>query len=223
MAKSFHFKGRVRYFSIATMAQDGAKEAVIKDIIDCAGHTAPLMQVKYENEECLLIAPEGIRAGDKIKVGKSDELKPGDIAYLSDIPVGMPIFNLESKPGDGGKFVRASGTFARIVTKTDTNVLVRLPSKNVREFGFKCRATIGRIAGSGRTEMPFLKAGAMHHKMKVLGKLYPRTKAVSMNAVDHPYGGSSSATKGRPTIAPKNAPPGRKVGKIRPRRTGHKR
>ena len=67
-AKSFHFKGRVRYFSMINMVENAAKEAEIRDIIDCPGHTAPLMQVKINGEECLIIAPEGIKVGDKINV-----------------------------------------------------------------------------------------------------------------------------------------------------------
>ena len=59
--------------------------------------------------------------------------------------------------------------------------------------------------------------------MKARNKLYPRVSGVSMNSVDHPFGGSSSHTKGRPTQASRNAPPGRKVGKIAPKRTGRKK
>ncbi len=202
------------------MIENSFKNAVIKGIIDCPGHSAPLMAVEFENEMFLTAAPEGVREGDKISIGKPETFKAGDIAYLKDIPIGASIFNIESKPGDGGKFVRASGGFAKIMAKNGDSVTVRLPSKKLKEFNAKCRATVGRIAGSGRTEKPFLKAGAVYHKMKSKGKLYPRTSGVSMNAVDHPFGGSSSSVKGRPTIAPRNAPPGRKVGKLRPRRTG---
>ena len=68
-----------------------------------------------------------------------------------------------------------------------------------------------------------MKAGRKYHYMKARNKLYPRVCGISMNAVDHPHGTSRSSKKGHPTIAPRNAPPGRKVGKIRPRRTGMKR
>ena len=79
---------------------------------------------------------------------------------------------------------------------------------------------IGLVAGAGRPEKPFMKAGTKHHKMKARNKLYPIVSGVAMNSLSHPFGGTQSSHKGRPTIAPKNAPPGRKVGKIRPRQTG---
>ena len=79
---------------------------------------------------------------------------------------------------------------------------------------------IGTIAGGGRTEKPFLKAGTRHFRMKAKNKFYPIVSGISMNAVAHPFGGKGSHTKGRPTQASRNAPPGRKVGSIAPRRTG---
>ena len=98
-----------------------------------------------------------------------------------------------------------------------------LPSKKEKSFSPQCRATLGVIAGQGRKEKPFLKAGTRHYYMKARNKLYPRVKGQSMNAVDHPHGTSRSSKKGQPTIADRNAPPGAKVGKIRPRRTGMQR
>ena len=95
-----------------------------------------------------------------------------------------------------------------------------LPSKKEKQFHPDCRANIGRIAGSGRTEKPIVKAGNAYYKMKAKNKLYPIVSKNSMNAVDHPYGTSRTSKKGRPTIARKHAPPGAKVGKIKPRRTG---
>ena len=220
---SFHFKGKVKYFSLLNMVEDGFQKAEIKEIINCPGHSAPLMKLKLNKEDCLVVAPEGVRVGDTVNVGKPDVFKAGDLAYLRDIPIGYSVFNLESKHGDGGKFVRSSGTFAKIMAKSVSNDTVKLPSKKLKEFNIKCRATVGRIAGSGRTEKPLIKAGTVHHKMRARGKLYPRTSGVAMNSVDHPFGGSSSSVKGRPTISPRNAPPGRKVGKLRPRRTGRRK
>ena len=85
-----------------------------------------------------------------------------------------------------------------------------------------CRAAIGTVAGSGRVDKPFIKAGTKFHKMHARNKLYPKVCGVSMNAVDHPFGGSSSHVKGRPTQSPRSAPPGRKVGKVAPKRTGRR-
>jgi len=142
---------------------------------------------------------------------------------LRNIPEGISIFNIESFPGDGGKFVRSSGGFAKIITKMKDVVVVEMPSSKRRDFLPNCRATIGVIAGSGRKEKPWLKAGKRYYAMKAKNKLWPQISGTSQNAVDHPFGGSSSAVKGGPTQASRNAPPGRKVGKIAPKNTGKKR
>ena len=214
-SNSHRFKGDAKYQIVKEESV-----GVIKDIINCPGHSAPLVKLKVKGKDWIIIGAEGIAVGQKVQINGKKGFKPGDIAPLNLLPIGSTVFNIESKPGDGGKFVRSSGTFAKITAKQEDHILVKLPSKSNKKFNPDCRASVGRVAGSGRIERPFYKAGKMFHKRKATGRLYPRTSGVAMNAVDHPYGGSSSAHKGTPTIAPKNAPPGRKVGKIRPRRTG---
>ena len=217
-APSFRYKGDAKYGKL----QESLIKGKVIDIFKCPGHSAPLAQIKYENnEEIITIAPEGIKVGEIVSYGK-DAIKPGNIMQLKDIPEGTAIFNIEAQPGDGGKFVRSSGCFAKVVSKFHDRIVVLLPSKKEREFKGECRASIGIIAGSGRKEKPFYKAGNKYKAMKARNKYYPRVSGVSMNAVDHPFGGSSSHSKGRPTQAPRNAPPGRKVGKIAPKRTGRK-
>jgi large subunit ribosomal protein L2 len=195
----------------------------IVDFIDCAGHSAPLARVTYEDgEECLAVAVEGLRVGDEV-TNSGQIVSQGNTLSVGDIPEGTVVCNIERQPGDGGKFVRAGGAFAKIVAKTQEGVVIRLPSKKEKIFFPACRATIGVIAGGGRTEKPFLKAGKKFFAMKAKNKLYPKVSGISMNAVDHPFGGSSSHHKGKPTVAPHGAPPGRNVGKIRPRRTGRRK
>jgi len=147
-------------------------------------------------------------------------IKTGNTLPLTKIPTGVVIYNIEGRPGDGGKFARTSGSSARIVAKSTKRIIVQLSSKKQKEFHKECMATIGVAAGAGRTDKPFLKAGNKFRYMKAKGKYWPIVSGASMNAVDHPLGGARSSRKGRPTIAPKNAPPGRKVGMIRPRQTG---
>lgn len=183
-----------------------------------------MTKIRWENgEETFTLAVEGIRVGQKVNSGASVELVSGNTLTLSDIPEGSLVNNIESQPGDGGKFVRSSGMFARVIGKQKGKVVLQLPSKKERIFHENCRATIGVLAGGGRPEKPFFKAGRRYYKMKARNKLYPKVSGVAMNAVDHPFGGSSSAHKGRPTLSHKDAPPGRKVGKLRPRRTGRKK
>ncbi|MBW2982319.1 50S ribosomal protein L2 [Candidatus Woesearchaeota archaeon] len=219
-AHSFRFKGRVKHNKISTETINGK----IIDLIKCSGHSAPLAQVKYDNgEEILMVAPEGVRVGEIVQAGEKADLKNGNIIPLKNIPEGTSIYNIENSPGDGGKFVRTSGTFAKVVGKIRNGVVIRLPSNKQKIFQPECRACIGIIAGSGRTEKPFLKAGNKYYAMRAKNKLYPHVSGTSMNALSHPFGGSSSHTKGRPTQASRNAPPGRKVGKIAPKRTGMRR
>lgn len=219
-APSFRYKGECKYTKYEEITLTGK----IIDLVHCQGHSAPLAQIKYENGDMVLVqAPEGVRVGDEVKMGNNIEVKKGNVMPLRNIPEGIAIYNIESFPGDGGKFVRASGGFAKIITKMQNKIVVELPSAKRRLFLPECRATIGIIAGSGRKEKPFLKAGKRYYAMRARNKLWPQVSGTSMNAVDHPFGGSSSAVKGGSTQASRNAPPGRKVGKIAPKRTGKKR
>ena len=198
-----------------------SEEGKVVELVNCPGHSAPLAYVQSNNKTVdLVIAPLGTKKGDQITVGSKSEIKSGNVLQLKDIPEGTSVYNIESQPGDGGKFVRASGAFAKVVAKTASKITIKLPSRKEKSFHPDCKAAIGVIAGGGRTEKPILKAGTMYHKMKARNKLYPSVSGTSMNAVDHPFGGTTSSHKGKPTVAPKHAPPGRKVGKLRPRRTG---
>ena len=217
-APSFRYKGAVKHSKSTDI------KGKIIDIVYCPGHSAPLAQVLYENgEEALMIVPEGLKAGDFVSSGAKSSIKPGNTIPLKNIPEGTLVYNIESLPGDRGKFIRASGTFGKVLSKVDNNVVVKLPSKKEKVFNSNCRANIGVVAGGGRKEKPFLKAGKRYHAMRAKNKLYPIVSGVSMNAVDHPFGGTSSHSKGRPTQAPRDTAPGRKVGKIAPKKTGRKK
>ena len=219
-APSFKYKGKIGYISPLDKNINGK----VIDLIHCRGHSSPLAHIKYEDEkENIIPAPEGIKVGDNIENGNNVEIKIGNTLPLKNIPEGTLIYNIEGNPGDGGKFVRAGGVFARVITKIEDGVTILLPSKKEKKFRPDCRATIGTIAGSGRTEKPFLKAGTMYYAMKARNRLWPKTSGTSMNAVDQRFGVSAATHKGRPTQAPRNAPPGRKVGKIAPTRTGRKK
>jgi large subunit ribosomal protein L2 len=193
----------------------------ITNLIHCSGHTAPLMSVKWENgEEHLTVAPEGVRINEIVEIG--GETKTGSTLQLKDIPEGTQIYNVEGIPGDGGKFARAGGVFAKVLAKQGGIVKVMLPSKKEKKFNPGCRATIGTVAGSGRLEKPLLKAGLKAFKVRSRVKVWPVVCGQSQNAVEHPHGGAQSSHKNRPDIARRFAPAGAKIGKIRPRRTGRK-
>ena len=193
-------------------------------LLHSPAHSAPLAHVKYDDgEEGMMIAPEGISVGDIIYTGKTNEIKTGNTLKLGDIPEGTTIYNIEQYMGDGGRYARSSGTSARVLANMGDTVSVIMPSKKQKIFSANCKATIGNVAGGGRKDKPMLKAGVNWYAKRARGKLYPVTSAVAMNANEHPFGCGRGRHMGKPSIAPRDAPPGRKVGLVRPRRTGRKK
>lgn len=221
LAPSFRYAGKAGY--IGNFNEESIQGTIV-DILHSAGHSAPLAKVRFKDgEECLIMANLGLKVGDSVYYGLKVEPREGNTTVLQNIPEGTLVYNIENMPGDGGKFARASGTFAKVSMKTSDKVIIELPSKKQREFNPMCRATIGIIAGGGRLEKPLVKAGNNYHKFEARNKLYPHVCALSMNAVDHPFGGSRSSKKGKSMIAPLNAPPGRKVGLLRPKKSGRRK
>jgi large subunit ribosomal protein L2 len=219
ISPSKKFIGRVKH-----PKETKEDKGVITDIVNCSGHYAPILKVSYNGgEKCLMIAPQGVKVGEEVGIGKKAEIKPGNVLELKSIPEGTLIYNIESQPGDGGKFCRTSGSFGRLISKSNKSVTIILPSKKERKFSTECRANIGIVAGAGRKEKPFVKAGKMYFARRARNKLYPSVSGNSMNAVDHPFGGSSSNRNKMPRQSSKHSPPGRKVGSISPKKTGRKR
>jgi len=218
---SFNYRGKASH---RTQIKAPFINGRVVDIIKCRGHSAPLALIGYDDGEfCLTIAPEGIRIGQTVGYGADVEISSGNSTQLGNLPEGTLVYNIESKPGDGGKFCRASGSAAKIVSKLDNKITVMLPSKKKKVFDGGCRASIGIAAGGGRLEKPLLKAGNKHYKMKAKNKLYPIVSGSAMNAVDHPFGNARSSRKSKSKPISKNAPPGRKVGVVGARRTGRRK
>lgn len=220
-APSHRYLAEARHLPIT---KDEVNFGTVVDIVHSVSHSAPLAKIKYDNgNEGYIQASERMAVGDVIAVGSTASITDGNTLPLMNIPEGTAVYNIEAKPGDGGKFVRSSGVSAKVVAKTGNKVIVRFPSKKQKEFNGQCRATLGVVAGGGRLEKPWLKAGKRFYAKRAKGKLYPIVSAVAMNANEHPFGSGRGRHAGKPTIAPKNAPPGRKVGQVAPRRTGKKR
>ena len=193
----------------------------VVDIEHDPARSAPVAAVEFEDgDRRLILVPEGVGVGEEVQVGVSAEIKPGNTLPLAEIPEGVPVSNVERQPGDGGKFARASGTSADLITHDVDAAVVQLPSGQTKRLDPECRATIGVVAGGGRTEKPHVKAGNKYHKMKARGTKWPNVRGVAMNAVDHPFGGGGRQHPGKPKSISRNAPPGRKVGDISSRRTG---
>jgi len=191
----------------------------ILELINSPAHSAPLAKIIIGDKVFFSPAFDGAMVGQEIETGKSGN---GNILQLKDIAQGINVYNIEAKSNDGGKLVRASGLSAIVTKKVPGRVAVMMPSKKEVWFNEKCRATIGTVAGQGRLEKPIIKAGKKWHMMKAKNRLWPRTSAVKMNAVDHPFG-SGRGKRIKSKIAKRNAPPGARVGHIRPSRTGRRK
>jgi large subunit ribosomal protein L2 len=196
---------------------------VIEDLVHDPGRGAPLAFVRFENgETCYTITPEGVHKGQQISLGGKAPAEVGNILPLGKVPEGTMVCDLELRPGDGGKMARSSGAYATVVGHTPQGTMIKLPSGRTRYVNDRCMATVGVVAGGGRTEKPFLKAGEKYHLMKAKGHKYPRTRGRAMVAAVHPYGSSKrSARKG--TTVSHGAPPGQKVGLIAARGAGQKK
>jgi len=198
--------------------------ATITAILDERGRSAPMAQLRLDRDRyAYLPAVAGMSVGQQVNMGPAAQVQQGNTLPLSNVPEGTRICNIELRPGDGGKFVRASGTSAVLFSKANGRAIIKLPSGKNILVSDRCMATIGEIAGGGRREKPFLTAGARHHAMRASGRVYPRMRGIAMAVVYHPFGGGRHQHPGKSTSTSRNAPPGRKVGLIAPRKTGRKR
>ncbi|MBI2673357.1 50S ribosomal protein L2 [Candidatus Woesearchaeota archaeon] len=219
-AHSHRWKGEISHKVYDDAEKKKLVKGIITDLIHCGGHNAPLAEIKYENGESVLIAaPMNIKLNEPIESGVEAAVKEGNTLPLKSIPEGTSICNIESQPGKNA-FCRAAGSFGKVLNKFEDHVVIELPSKKQKSLNPNCRATIGIIAGAGKKDKPFVKAGKKHWATKSKGKLYPRTSGVAMNAVDHPFGSGRGRHIGKPKTAPRFASPGRNVGLIHARKTG---
>ena len=197
-------------------------EGELLKLVNSSAHTAPLAKIRDDKKRIFFVpASEKLVEGQKIKFGKG-AMGFGDINELKNFAVKTKVFMIESRPGDGGKFIKTGGSFATVNRKIGKDVLLIMPSKKEKKFNEKCRAIIGVVAGGGRLDKPLMKAGKNYHVKKSKSKLWPRTSALKMNAIDHPFG-SGRGKNPKSKIAKRNSPPGAKVGLLRPKRTGKRK
>ncbi len=136
--------------------RDGDVGEVV-EMIHSPVHTGPLAKLKFDDGATgHVAATEGMFVGQKVAFGENVSLRPGNVTTLAQIPEGTAISNVECRPGDGGKFARSGGNNAMLETRMGDRVRVRLPSGNLKDLPAKCRATIGVLAGHGRTEKPLM-------------------------------------------------------------------
>lgn len=214
-APSHRYLGRVEYFSFGNFT------GRVVDILHDPSRSAPVALIKTQDrKEVLHIANEGLRVGDTVNYG--GEVGGGNVLELGGIPEGTKIFGVETHPGSGPKLCRSSGVFAQVIGKSGNNVLVQFSSGTVKEIDARCRATVGIPAAGGRVEKPWVTVGKKWHALHARSKIYPRAAGVTMNPVDHPYGGKSHRPRPSKTVS-RHAPPGAKVGSIAARRVGKRK
>jgi len=154
--------------------------------------TARIALLEYEDgEKTYIIAPEGLKAGQKVISGEGHEPKVGTCMPLSKIPLGMSIHNVELQPGRGGQICRSAGTSATLTAREGKWAQITLPSGEVRRVSSTCRATIGSIGNSDHMNVSLGKAG----RKRWMGRK-PHQRGTSQNPVSHPMGGGEGRTAG---------------------------
>jgi len=171
--------------------------------------TARLALLNYaDGEKRYIVAPVGLKVGDKIVSGQEVEIRPGNNMALANIPVGTTIHNIELQPGKGAQMVRSAGTSAQLLAKEGKYAHVRLPSGEVRLVLQGCRASIGQVGNVEHANIKLGKAGRKRH----MG-WRPAVRGVAMNPNDHPHGGGEGRSPigmpgpkspwGKPTLGKK--------------------
>lgn len=154
--------------------------------------TARIALLQYvDGEKRYMLAPKGLKVGDKVLNGESAEIAVGNSMALEKIPVGTIVHNIEFIPGKGGQIARAAGTYAQLMAKEGKYALLRMPSGELRRVVVKCMATIGMVGNEEHSNEIHGKAG----RKRWLG-VRPSVRGMTMNPVDHPMGGGEGRSKG---------------------------
>lgn len=197
---------------------------LVVDIVHECGRDAPLAKIRFDDGTFSYVpAPQGTAIGNKVEVGVGATATARNILSLESIPDGTSICNIEKNFGDGGKLIKSAGSSALVFSHGTEGVTIKFPSGKFLVLNPKCRAMIGIIAGAGRKEKPFLKAGNRAKYMQAHGRLYPTVRGIAQAAVYHPHGGGRHQHIGRQSSVGRTTPPGRKVGNLSPRKTGRTR
>lgn len=138
-----------------------------------------------------IIAPNGIKVGQKISQGPGSSADVGNALPLTEVPLGSVIHNIELQPGQGGKICRSAGTYAQLMGREGNYASIKLPSGESRRVLVNCLATIGSVSNSDHSLEVKGKAG----RTRWMGRR-PRTRPSAMNPVDHPMGGGEGRNKG---------------------------
>ena len=169
--------------------------ATVKSIEYDPNRTANIALIAYaDGQKAYILAPEGLKVGQKVMNGADAEIAVGNCLPLENIPVGTQIHNIELMPGKGGQLVRAAGNSAQLMAKEGKYATLRLPSGEMRMVPIGARATIGVIGNGEHALVNIGKAG----RKRNMG-IRPTVRGSVMNPNDHPHGGGEGKTSvGRP-------------------------
>lgn len=171
--------------------RDGIK-ATVKTIEYDPNRSARIAKIVYEDgQKSYIIAPHGLQVGMVIESGKGIAPEIGNTLFLSDIPLGTVIHNIELVPGKGGAIARSAGSYAQILSREGKYAILKMPSGETRKVLVTCRATIGSVSNPDHGLEKSGKAG----RSRWLGRR-PRVRGVAMNPVDHPMGGGEGKASG---------------------------
>ncbi len=166
--------------------------AVVKSIEYDPMRTARIALLFYaDGEKRYIIAPNGLKVGQTLNSGKGIAPEIGNTLYLSDIPLGTIIHNVELKPGKGACMARSAGSYVQLLARDGKYATVKLPSGEMRMVLVTCLATIGTVSNSDHMNVRLGKAGRNRWKGR-----RPRVRGVAMNPVDHPMGGGEGRSSG---------------------------
>jgi large subunit ribosomal protein L2 len=158
-----------------------------------------------DGEKRYILAPEGLKVGDRVESGEGADIKPGNALPLRNIPVGTVVHAVELRPGGGAKLGRSAGNRIQLLAKEGNKAALRLPSGEIRQVLSTCRASVGAVGNSEHDIINIGKAGRNRWKGK-----RPTVRGVVMNPVDHPHGGGEGRTSGgRHPTNPNGKPEGR--------------
>ncbi len=167
---------------------DGVVERIEYD----PNRTSYIALVKYADGELrYILAPQRLKAGDKVVAGEKVDVKPGNAMRLRSMPVGTIIHNIEMKPGKGGQLARSAGTYAQLVGRDQGYAQIKLASGELRIVRGDCMATVGAVSNPDHMNASLGKAGRNRWKGR-----RPHVRGVAMNPIDHPLGGGEGRTSG---------------------------
>ncbi|PMR74237.1 50S ribosomal protein L2 [Billgrantia endophytica] len=177
--------------------------AIVERLEYDPNRSAHIVLLKYlDGERRYIIAPKGVKAGDRLESGVNAAIKKGNALPLRNIPLGSTVHCIELKPGKGAQIARSAGTSAQLVAREGNYATLRLRSGEMRKVLAECRATLGEVSNSEHSLRQLGKAGAKRWR-----GVRPTVRGVAMNPVDHPHGGGEGRTSGgRHPVSPWGVP-----------------